>query len=42
MSTNVIYAGIVLIAVLGYLLENVLIGRLEAATTEKWGVQSER
>lgn len=42
MSTNVIYAGIILIAVLGYLLENVLIGRLEAATTEKWGVQSER
>lgn len=42
MSTNVIYAGIVLIAVLGYLLENVLIGRLEAATIEKWGVQNER
>ena len=42
MSTNVIYAGIILIAVLGYLLENVLIGRLEAATTEKWGIQSER
>ena len=42
MSTNVIYAGIILIAVLGYLLENILIGRLEAATTEKWGVQSER
>jgi NitT/TauT family transport system permease protein len=42
MSTNVIYAGIVLIAVLGYLLENVVIGRLEAATIEKWGVQSER
>jgi ABC-type nitrate/sulfonate/bicarbonate transport system permease component len=42
MSTNVIYAGIILIAVLGYVLENVLIGRLEAATTEKWGVQSER
>lgn len=42
MSTNVIYAGIILIAVLGYLLENILIGRLEAATTEKWGAQSER
>ncbi len=42
MSTNVIYAGIILIAVLGYLLENVLIGRLEASTTEKWGIQSER
>jgi ABC-type nitrate/sulfonate/bicarbonate transport system permease component len=42
MSTNVIYAGIALIAALGYLLENILIGRLEAATTEKWGVQSER
>jgi hypothetical protein len=31
-----------LIAVLGYLLENILIGRLEAATIDKWGVQHER
>jgi len=42
MSMDVIYGGVMLIAVLGYLLENVLIGRLEAATTEKWGVQVER
>lgn len=42
MSMDVIYGGITVIAVLGYLLENVLIGKLEAATTEKWGVQSER
>jgi ABC-type nitrate/sulfonate/bicarbonate transport system permease component len=42
MSTDVIYGGILLIAVLGYLLENILIGRLEAATIDKWGVQHER
>jgi hypothetical protein len=27
---------------LGYLLENVVIGRVEAATTEKWGILNER
>jgi NitT/TauT family transport system permease protein len=42
MSMDVIYGGVMLIALLGYLLENVLIGRLEAATTDKWGVQVER
>jgi len=42
MSMDVIYGGVLLIAVLGYLIENILIGRLEAATIEKWGVQSER
>jgi ABC-type nitrate/sulfonate/bicarbonate transport system permease component len=42
MNMDVIYGGVVLIAVLGYLLENVLIGRVEAATTEKWGVLNER
>lgn len=39
MSMEVIYGGIALIAVLGYFIENVLIGRIEAATVEKWGVQ---
>jgi NitT/TauT family transport system permease protein len=42
MNMDVIYGGVMLIAVLGFLLENVLIGRLESATTEKWGVQNER
>lgn len=42
MNMDVIYGGVMLIAVLGLLLENVLIGRLESATTEKWGVQNER
>ena len=42
MNMDVIYGGIALIAVLGYLIENVLIGRLEAATVDKWGVQVER
>lgn len=42
MSMEVIYGGIFLIAVLGYLIENVVIGRLEAATVNKWGVQVER
>jgi NitT/TauT family transport system permease protein len=42
MNMDVIYGGVVLIAVLGYLLENVVIGRVEAATTEKWGILNER
>jgi ABC-type nitrate/sulfonate/bicarbonate transport system permease component len=42
MNMDVIYGGVVLIAVLGYLLENVVIGKVEAATTEKWGVLNER
>jgi NitT/TauT family transport system permease protein len=41
MSMDVIYGGVVLIALLGYLVENVLIGRLEAATIDKWGVRVE-
>lgn len=42
MNMDVICGGVLLIAVLGYLLENVLIGKVEAATTEKWGVLNER
>ncbi|MBS0530509.1 MAG: ABC transporter permease [Proteobacteria bacterium] len=42
MNMDVIYGGVMLIAVLGYVLENVLIGKIEAATTEKWGVLNER
>jgi ABC-type nitrate/sulfonate/bicarbonate transport system permease component len=41
MSMDVIYGGVALIALLGFLLENVLIGRLEAATVDKWGVRVE-
>jgi NitT/TauT family transport system permease protein len=42
MSMSVIYGGIFLIAILGFVIENVLVGRLEAATVKKWGVQVER
>jgi NitT/TauT family transport system permease protein len=42
MNMYVIYGGVVLIAVLGYFLENVVVGKVEAATTEKWGVLNER
>lgn len=42
MTMEVIYGGIALIAVLGYFIENVLLGRIEAATVEKWGIQVER
>lgn len=42
MNMDVIYGGVMLIAVLGYVLENVLIGKVEASTTEKWGVLNER
>lgn len=42
MTMEVIYGGILLIAVLGYVIENIIVGRLEAATVEKWGVQVAR
>lgn len=42
MNMDIIYGGVMLIAVLGYVLENVLIGKIEASTTEKWGVLNER
>src|SRR3546814_14769726 len=42
MSMDIIYGGIVLIGVLGYLLENVLLGRLEAVTIRRWGRSEER
>lgn len=42
MTMEVIYGGIALIAVLGYFIENVLLGKIEAATVEKWGIQVER
>jgi len=42
MSMDVIYGGIALIAILGYLIENVVIGQLETVTIKKWGVQVER
>jgi taurine transport system permease protein len=42
MSMDIIYAGMIVISALGYLIENVLIGRLEAVTVQKWGVQVER
>src|SRR3546814_14617752 len=35
MSMDIIYGGIVLIGVLGYLLENVLLGRLDAVTINR-------
>lgn len=42
MNMDVIYGGVMLIAILGYLLENVLVGKVEAATVEKWGMINER
>ena len=42
LDMKTIYAGLVIIAFLGYVIENVLIGRVEAATTERWGIQVER
>ncbi|MCG2629320.1 MULTISPECIES: ABC transporter permease [Bradyrhizobium] len=42
MNIGVIYGGVMMIAALGYLLENVLVGKIEAATIEKWGVLNER
>lgn len=42
MSMDIIYGGIIAIAVLGLLIERVVIGRLEDATIHKWGVNVER
>lgn len=42
LSMDVIFGGIMLIATMGYLLENVIMGRVEAATIKRWGVQVER
>ena len=42
LSMDTIFAGVILIGVLGYLLENVVMGRVEAATIRRWGVQVER
>ncbi|MBZ8132158.1 taurine ABC transporter permease [Afifella sp. IM 167] len=41
-NIDIIFGGIMLIAILGLLLENVVLGRLEAATIKRWGVQVER
>lgn len=42
MDMNTIYGGLIMISLLGYILENVLMGRLEKNTIAKWGVQVER
>lgn len=42
LSMDVIFGGIFLIAVMGYVLENVVLGKLESLTTRRWGVQVER
>lgn len=42
MDMTTIYGGLVMIALLGYLIENVLMGAVERRTVEKWGVQVER
>jgi NitT/TauT family transport system permease protein len=42
MDMKTIYGGLLLIAFLGYIIENLLLGRLEKNTVGKWGVQVER
>jgi NitT/TauT family transport system permease protein len=42
LSMDTIFGGVLMIAVLGYVLENVVMGRIEAATVRRWGVQVER
>lgn len=42
MDMKTIYGGLLLIAFLGYIIENVILGRLEKNTVGKWGVQVER
>ena len=42
MDMTTIYGGLIMIALLGYLIENVLMGAFEERTVGKWGVQVER
>jgi NitT/TauT family transport system permease protein len=42
LSMDTIFGGILLIAAMGFLLENVIMGRIEKATVKRWGVQVER
>ena len=42
LSMDTIFGGVLLIAGMGYVLENIVMGRIEAVTTKRWGVQTER
>lgn len=42
LDTTTIFGGILLIAVLGYTLECLILGKIEAMTIKRWGVQVER
>jgi ABC-type nitrate/sulfonate/bicarbonate transport system permease component len=42
LSMDVIFGGIFLIGILGYILENIILGKIEAVTTKRWSVQVER
>lgn len=42
LSMDIIFGGMLLIALSGYLLEHVILGRVEAVTIKRWGVQVER
>lgn len=42
LSMDTIFGGIILIAVMGYVLENIIMGKVEAVTIKRWGVQVER
>lgn len=42
LSMDVIFGGIFLIGILGYTLENIILGKIEAVTTKRWSVQVER
>jgi NitT/TauT family transport system permease protein len=42
LSMDIIFGGIFLIAILGYTLENIILGKIEALTIKRWGVQVER
>lgn len=42
LSMDTIFGGILMIAAMGFLLENVIMGKVESVTTKRWGVQVER
>lgn len=42
LNMDTIFGGILMIAAMGFLLENVIMGRIEKVTIKRWGVQVER
>ena len=42
LNMDAIFSGILMIAIMGYVLENIIMGKIEDLTIKRWGVQVER